>query len=142
MANYGMKITLPGYDIATATPEQCAVHSSYVSPKVKKTVSPVHRGVVQITFTTTSIPVGKTTLYSFAHGYSYVPSVVASFKASGGPFGTLYGTMPWIAGDFDTVNISADSTNVYIIWHKYASAGNVNGLVLTVSYYVFAESGR
>ena len=65
------KVSLPGYDVDTAIPEQCAIHSGFDYPKVEESLE----GYEEVTIPTT-IPVGKTRIKTITHNYGYIPCVL------------------------------------------------------------------
>lgn len=65
------KIALPGYDVETATPEQCAVHSGFDYPKIEEHLE----GYEEITMSN-SIPTGTSVLKTITHNYGYKPNVL------------------------------------------------------------------
>lgn len=140
MSSWGMKIALPGYDTADATPEQCAIHSAYASPKVKIDANPRHYGTVTITFTGNPTHAAETTLYTVAHGYDYTPMVLASGTFSDG-FSALDGTLPLEPTATFEAFIEADDTNMYVKLYYESGWGSIIGATLTVSYQIFAENG-
>lgn len=104
--DYGFKVSKPGYDVKTATPEQLVFSSKYPTLRVQQ------RGSGTITHTG-----GRT--HTIAHNLGYVPmfSVIGNFLGasyySNFPFyrnnSTLFITRP------DTYGLAwADSTNLYI----------------------------
>jgi hypothetical protein len=71
--DFGFKISLPGVDVKTATPEQCSIHSSYDSLKVKLDNQNPQEGNILVTFNDTPA-VGTYTITSIHHGYGYIPA--------------------------------------------------------------------
>jgi hypothetical protein len=140
MANWGFKIALPGYDVATATPEQCAVHSKYASPKVKIDATPRHYGSVKITFSSNPPNDVTTTLYTVPHGYSYTPFALASGTFADGS-SSYDGTLPLEPTATLNAIIETDATNMYIKIFYNTGWGSIIGNTLTVSYQIFAENG-
>lgn len=65
------KISLDGYDVDTATPEQCSVHSGFDYPKVEEELE----GYEEITMPS-SISAGFTVLKTVTHNYGYKPNVL------------------------------------------------------------------
>ena len=139
MDNYGMKIALPGYDAKTATPEQCAVHSSYPPLKSKANQSPPHYATLRVNFTRSQPQGSWVTHYTFNHNYGYVPFNFASIKYSSN-YGVDYGIN--YAGIGATLMIEAYCTSTQFIVRVYDQFNwTHSGAVLEVSYYVFAENG-
>jgi len=63
------RISLPGYNVHTATPEQCAVHSGFDYPKIEESLE----GYDIITMPS-SMPAGANTVLTIDHNYGYIPS--------------------------------------------------------------------
>lgn len=74
---YAIKVSLPGYDVTTATPEQCAIHSVFNSPKIDATKE--NFLTFNIFFQTepphTAGTFVETILYKKEHGYNYTPQL-------------------------------------------------------------------
>lgn len=134
------KIVREGKDIATATPEECVIHSSYPFMKCKE----IHVAVTPYTFVAT--PAVDTNLITVAHGFSYIPAalvyvdVPASLTPSGNdaqyilPFFFTVGT-----GDF--INAYTDNVNLYINYTKGAVAPALAGVTLSFKYFIFVDDG-
>lgn len=137
---YKAIITLPGYDVATATPEQCSIHSDYPSPKMEEANCNV------VTYTFTSEPATDVTLVTKAHGYSYKPAALVWVEAPAAY--TINGViaqfvLPWIpAGSiFDHFESTCDATNLYITYKLVDGGSLLNGATFKFKYYIFAETG-
>lgn len=63
------RVSLPGYDVSTATPEQCALHSGFDYPKIEE-----HLEGYEVITMPSSIPEGANTVLTINHNYGYVPS--------------------------------------------------------------------
>ncbi len=63
------RVSLPGYDVETATPEQCSIHSGFDYPKIEE-----HLEGYNIVTMASSIPAGDNTVLTIDHSYGYVPS--------------------------------------------------------------------
>lgn len=140
MSDYGLKVSLPGYDVNTATPEECAIHSAYASPKVKIDATPRHYGTVRITFNSDTPNNVDTAVYTVPHGYGYTPMVLAQGTFSDG-VSALDGTLPLAPTATLEIYTAADATNMYIVVFRNIGWGSIIGNTLTVSYQIFAESG-
>lgn len=140
-SNFGYKVSLPGYDVRTATPEQCAVHSSYPPFKAKTGQSPAHFAQLAVDFTGGVTQNVVHTVYSFNHGYGYTPFVLPSleFTDSGVPF-TFPGVGYIIVGSTLIIGAYADSSQFFVTVYDDAFWIN-NNCTLNVSYYIFAENG-
>jgi hypothetical protein len=86
---YGIKVSLPGFDVLSATPEQCAVHSSYPPLKSKTNQPDPHFATLVVDFTGPIALSTARTLYTFNHGYGYVPFNIASIVFDDGTGGSL-----------------------------------------------------
>lgn len=153
---YVIKAALPGYDVKTATPEQCAVHSSFNSPKIDATKD--HFVTIPIIFIheppqdLTPNAVTETILRPIEHGYNYIPQLWlhadytsrygVTTKQEFGPGEALLATPS--VGNEAYVGIRADRTNYYVYIRKVTSllfpaAVNVVGMTITLRLYVFAD---
>jgi len=65
------KVTLPGYDVETATPEQCAIHSGFDYPKTEEGDTEY----IELT-TSSSLAAGTTVLKTVTHDLGYIPNVL------------------------------------------------------------------
>lgn len=140
-SDYGMKIALEGYDIKTATPEQCAIHSSYPPFKAKTGQSPPHFALLVVDFTATVTQTTIHTLYSTSHGYTYTPMTLPSIVFDIGD-----GSDPVVgigsAGIGATLAIVAYATATNFIVTIYDDFNWTSNLAsLQVSFYIFAENG-
>lgn len=140
MDNYGLKIALPGYDANNATPEQCAVHSSYPPLKSKANQSPPHYATLRVDFTRSQPQGSWVTHYSINHNYGYVPFNFASIKFND-TTQNIYGIN--YVGVGATLMIDVYCTTTQFIVRVYDQFNwTKNGAVLEVSYYIFAENGN
>lgn len=149
MSNYGVKVTLPGYDIATATPEQCALHSKYPCPKVKVGVNPGHYGTLDYSFSADIAASTTLNILTVAHNLGFVPMVICSWKydfgAAGPPVGTQYGDgrLDVVSYELTYFDMYADSTNFYIDFNT-APGSVLDERTLNpfqFRYYIFSEDG-
>lgn len=144
MADYGIKISLPGVDVDLATPEECALHSGYPNLKIKRGADPVHSDILSYTFSSDPNN-GTYTLFTKAHGYSYTPNGLVYFIAHDN---NIYG-MPLIFGyDMDTDHYQKfyweiDTTNLLIKYYvsnkSDASHVSVNGWTEQFKYNIFVD---
>ena len=136
---YIAKVSLPGFDVKTATPEQCAVTSESPPLKAKIGQSPDHIALLDVTFTA-RVPQNVThTIYSIDHGYSYTPLTLANIEFFDGTQ-TIVGT--GYAGVGANLSIKAEciagAFRVTIYDNFNWTSANAR---LRVSYYIFAENG-
>jgi hypothetical protein len=140
MSDYGLKITLPGYDIATATPEQCAVHSSYPNFKSKTNQANPHFATVSVDFTAKVTQNTTLTLYSFVHGYTYRPFSLSNLTFDDGAGTSVTGIGSVGIGANLNIQAYCDATSFYItIFDNFSWTSSAASLI--VSYYVFCEDG-
>lgn len=153
--NLGIKISLPGFDVSSASPEQCAIDSNYDTFKVDSHSSPPHFGIIKITFNNNP-PTGTSTIFSMPHNYSHRPSLLTHFDT--GP------NFPATAGGVITGHIALNSFNTSWIecnvtdtqmkvdvrnngstdFSGAALAALGDGIyptVMTLRFYIFAEDG-
>lgn len=140
MSDLGFKVSLPGFDVKTATPEQCSVHSSYPPLKAKTNQPTPHVATLDVDFTAKITQNSTQTVFNFTHGYSYVPVSIASiiFRSHDGTTVVGLGS----AGVGANLAISADCTSSVFRVTIYDNASWTGSAArLRVSYYVFAENG-
>lgn len=136
---YIAKLSMPGYDVSSATPEQCALHSLYPPFKAKIGQSNPHFALLSVDFTGMVTQNVSHTVYSFNHGYGYVPLNFASIIFNDG-VQDIVGL--GFAGVGATLAIDAYCTASDFIVKVYDDGGWTNSnATLKVSYYVFAENG-
>ena len=154
-SDYGIKISPPQIDARTATNLQLLLNMQYPIAKLDST-NPVSFQDVTLTFANDPPEsVGAsvlTTVYTFKHGYNYVPQVWAMMTVLVPPtsrpieqlynqnFLTLALTTPF---DTAVMYVKADATNVYFIVDKSRfGGGGANPLqpcVVRVRTYVFVQ---
>lgn len=155
---FALKISLPGYDVKDASPEHCAVHTSFNSPKIDvaknnfvsfnvnfnhEPPDPAVAGTVQ-----------ETIIYQQEHGYNYVPQcwVEVDFTATFGIASFLsYGpgrANLGAVGAFDATyfGVRCDSKYMYLYVRKESSPFDnsilhIINTSLRCRVYVFAEEG-
>jgi hypothetical protein len=138
---YVAKVSLPGFDVKTATPEQMALHSGYPPLHAKLGQSPEHSATLIVDFRS-AISQGVThTIYAINHGYGYIPLTLSSINITGisGGF-ELYGI--GYTGVGATLSIQAYSTTSQFIVTVFDSNNWIsNSSELRVSYDIYAEDG-
>lgn len=147
--NYGVKISLPGNDVTSADPEECAVTTQYPSPKIKVNASPAHFATVDYTFSGDP-GAGNTTITTVAHGYSgYVPMAmvyVKDFQSTPNPFYVLPATLvPDTGNGVQALRYYTDGTNL-VIYYRSENNGfgdhvSFDTFRFIFKYYIFAEPG-
>jgi hypothetical protein len=109
-------VTLPGYDVNTATPEQFAVHSGFDYPKMEENLV----GVVSYTVPN---PVAATTytILTVDHNLGYKPMVQCFLEDVDGTFWTEFAVLPYIIeyGPSDENSFRAYSTTTQFFIKLY-----------------------
>lgn len=151
MANYGLIVTLAGYDVDSATPEQCALHSDYANPKIRTDASPAHFDYVNYTFSSNPAPGSRTNLVTVAHGYAtHTPAHFVQYRQNSGSFETGYKVLPWYystSNGFARCIAYTDGTNLKIDFIRDNTGDptfdniDFTGLNFDFKYYIFVEQG-
>lgn len=147
--DFGIKVALPGFDVKTATPEQCSMHSSYPHLKLQRPTSGKNYfNTLSYTFASNPASGSTTNIFTLAHGYGYKPACMGFVYANTGVGAPLpidsYLTMPAALGtalNAQYFQCWADSTNFKIEFVAPSNAINVNATVWTIKYYIFVENG-
>lgn len=136
---YVAKLSLPGYPVQSATPEQCAIHSSYPPLKAKAGQSPSHAATLVVDFTATVVQGVTHTLLTVPHNYGYIPFTIPGIVFNDG-VQDIVGL--GFAGVGATLAIDAysDTSNFYVTLFDDFNWTN-SSATLQVSYYIFAENG-
>ena len=136
---YVAKVSLPGHDVKTATPEECAVTSEYPPLKAKIGQDPEHIGLLEVDFTA-AVSQGTThTLLTIPHGYGYTPLTLSNIEFFDGSQ-TIVG-VGWAAVGA-TLSIKAEAgTSDFKVTINDSNNWTSSSARLKVSYYIFAEEG-
>ena len=140
--DYGLKISLPGFDVKTATPEECSIHSSYDSLKVKLDPNNPQEGNILVTFQDNPA-LGTYPIYTIHHGYGYIPAFYLFFdiQGSNANTGTETGSIFPLNAMYDAwIQAVPDTQNIVI---SFVTDGNtlISGNYYAFKYYVFANDG-
>lgn len=152
MSRTGIKISLPGFDVHSATPEQCAVHSKYDTMKIKLTSDSRYFGRLDVTIAKNPVTPGAIyNLLTIDNDLGYLPafffrhSIKDSFGALSAETGNYFyldvsGDRGFIASyinnqvKFDfVVSPTAIPANL--------TGDNISGRTYSFRYYVFANDG-
>jgi hypothetical protein len=137
--SYGLKISLPGYDVKTATPEQCVVHSSYPPFKSKINQPNPHFGTLEVAFTSGITQNVTHTVYSIPHNYTYIPFTFPFITISGGTIGSTINGLGFTGiGATLAIYAYADINNFYVTVYDNNNWIN-NTARLSVTYYIFCD---
>lgn len=142
MADYGMKVSLPGEDISSTSLADFALHTKYATFKAKNNMPDPHIYSVQGSFSGPA-PQGQTiAIYNIPHGYSYTPAVMASLELKNMNFlSDRSGTGQITAGI--TLYCAVISTPTDLVVLLYDNNNYIkSGTQLNFSYYIFAENGK
>ena len=144
MSDYGIKVSLPGADVNNATPEECAVHSGFPSPKIKVGADPAHFGIIRVDFNQSPPTDGNDiTLFQRSHGYGHKPAVLGTIflpETNPSRSSDLYSIMPWTPTATVAVWLEATDTQMRLrMWQSFDWFES--GDEMFVSFYIFAEDG-
>ena len=110
MADYGFKVSQPGYDVKTATPDQLVFSSKYQTLKISSQGS----GAIKDS-------TGRT--ITIAHNLGYIPIFLVHIAPYGSPDYYISPHIPYVYNANKDVTAWADTTNLYI------KAGDDYGIV-------------
>lgn len=131
---YKFIITLPGYDVNKATPEQCVVHSDYACPKIDLRKTPKLFGIYEHTFSSNP-GVGTTNLFTLNHDLGYKPMHFCNLKDE---FYTE--PLPYYQGG-DQIKAYCDDDNFKIDLTRLSDLVDLTGTTFIFKYYIFVENG-
>lgn len=141
------KLALPGNDALKASVSNEVVDSLYPNPKINTKANPPHTGIIRLHWVSSgvTVPYDQTNiLYSFPHGYGYVPTVFGNYKFDNGSI-IRRGTLPFQYGSLGIIVMDADDTNVYLKYFSYDLSVGLTAVPpfeMQVRFYVMAEQGR
>ena len=141
--DYGMKVALDGYDVMSATPEQCAIHSGFASPKLDYYATPAHSGAVHLRFLNNPPSEIDTVIWSVPHAYSYTPMTLASMSyTENNLIYPLTGISTIAIGATLFLFARATPTHFEIVANVSTDVWDLVslGASLTFSYNIYAES--
>lgn len=144
-------IGLPDQDAKQASLDQQVINSLYPSPKINAEVFPPHAGLIDLSWSeTTEAPLRGSvrTLYSFPHGYNYVPTVLSNFILDfldgSPPFASMLPLLIGIGGDSSVlILMDADLININLkVLGLFATTTIPGPFKMKIRFYVFAERGK
>ena len=134
------RVTLPGYDIDTAKPEEFSVNSDYPSPKISSIAKPLHVGTFD--YLITSNPdIGTINILTIPHNYDFIPMNLCFLKDNqywGFPTFTLLPRN--FMYEFE-INAYCDRYNFKIDLTRWSVIQDVTSWSFSFKYYIFAEEG-
>lgn len=137
----GIKVSLPGYDVETATVEQLAFSSENPPPLMKEE----HVGITTYTFDTNIVASSTRNLFKLEHGYSFVPTSVCMVSDGTVWDGITYTIPAPFYNGFVGVTIRSycDSTYFYIdMINPQVIDVVADNKTYTFKYYIFAEDSQ
>jgi hypothetical protein len=144
-SDYGVKVSLPGYNVKTATPEQCVIHSNYDTFKVNRHASPAHFGVVHVVFNTSPGISTTTNIYTKNHPYGYQPSTwvhAEQTTAASVPYlQTIDGELSTGVDDNFIFYATTTQFKIDFVRGGFSTGGSMVGRTYNFRYYIFAEDG-
>lgn len=161
MTDNVFKISLPGYDVKTATPDQCSIDSRYEIHKVAPnsnswTYDHTHitatsfsnngsnHGKIDFTFQNITYPSGgpgSWSLFTLNHGLGYTPISICYSTFNPSEQSILPTSLTGV-GAGPTLYYSADDTYIYIkLSYSEYSDTSINGWSGSIKYYIFVENG-
>lgn len=142
----GFIITLPGFNAETAAPENCALHSSYDTFKVK--LDPVNPQFGNILVTFTDQPAAGTyQITVLHHGYGYIPffyfyfSVRHSNALLNNEVGSIFGLDATNDAYFQVVPDIQNLTFNLVVTPNFQFDPSPAGSFYAFRYYIFANDG-
>jgi hypothetical protein len=87
------RVSLPGYDVHTAEPEECAIHSGFDYPKIEESLE----GYTEVTIPDT-LGTGDTVLVTINHNYGYIPFWMVYMDDIDDNFETEFAKLPYTEG--------------------------------------------
>lgn len=140
------KISLPGTDVKNARIQDLVLSSLYPNPKIDTTASPPHAGIIFLNWQAVGLSQANNTtklIYSFSHGYDYIPTAFAAYKFDNGSLVTD-GVLPFQYGNLGEITIDTDPTNVNIKYQSIdlASTTVIPPFLMQIRFYVMADRGK
>lgn len=138
------KIALPGFDVHSSQVGEEALDSQYPNPKINAIANPPHVGIIDLDWVSTSITVpanSEKILYSFPHGYDYVPTCIGVYHFDNGT-NPSSGILPFQYGALGLILLDADSININLKWVSFDGGTTIPNFIMQVRFYVMAERGN
>ena len=130
---YGIKISLPTFNVATATTEQLAITSE------KSMLKQERKGSTTYTFSGSP---ATATILTVNHNLGYVPAAIASWYRSSLNVGAMVPFIDFSTGDVERIFFEMTTTDFFI---KYESESPTptdrTGQVFTFDYTIWYDEG-
>lgn len=137
--DWGVKISLPGVDVKTATAKELVLSTAYPNPKVQLNKDPAHFGMIQLIYNGANQIVGDVSrnITQFAHGYNYTPGTQCLIID---PVSGVAVQMPYQVGALGVFVFEADETYVYLNWSAIGLfPTEITPGIYNFRYYLFAD---
>jgi len=151
MSNWGMKISLPGYDVFTAEPHECAIHSGYPCLKFwtgyrnATFTSPAGfylYGTVNVDFNNDTPAGVATEVFRLEHDLgAYTPACLVRGKYTSLAYGQFNGSLPIEPTGNLKIYCITDQTYFKIMVRRDFAWGTMVGDTLTFNYMIFGTEG-
>lgn len=151
MSDWGMNISLPGYDVFTAQPHQCAIHSGYPCLKfwtgyrAANFTSPAGfylYGTININFANNTPAGVATEVYRIQHDLgAYTPACLVRGKYTSLSSGQFNGALPIEPTGTLKIYATTDQNYFKIMVRRDAGWGTMIGDTLTFNYMIFGTEG-
>lgn len=149
MSNWGMKISLPGYDVFDAEPHQCVIHSGYPCLKFwsgyrnANFTSPAGfylYGTVNVEFDNDTPAGVATEVFRIEHDLgAYTPACLVRGKYTSLAYGQFNGALPIEPTGQMKIYATTDQTYFKIMVRRDAGWGTVIGDTLTFNFMIFGS---
>jgi len=133
--SYGIKVSLPGVDVKSASIKDLSLTSDFASQK----------GLLfdRVSYTFSGAPNSKQTLVTINHGLGYIPAFWAYFQDKSSN-SNRYDMVPYVAQDsdgfFETITLYMDTQDLKFIFEsENSSPPDKSGDEFIFKYYVFYD---
>ena len=128
---YGIKISLPTFDVKTATTEQLAVTSE------KSMLKQERKGTTTYTFSGSPVTV---TILTITHNLGYVPACICSWYVSSFNIGGMLPFVDFSTGDVEKIFFEMTTTQFFIKYESEAfTPTDRTGQVFTFDYTIWYD---
>jgi len=140
------KLAVPGVRVQGARAKDLIVDSDHPNPKISVLASPPHAGNIALSWENTNSYAEGTvvTLYSFPHGFQYVPTVLGNYNFNNGSV-NINGMLPLQIGALGVIYLECDPINVnlcYVSTDINVTPQPTIPFNMMIKYYVFVEPGQ
>lgn len=140
--SWGIKVALPGKDVTTATPEECAVHSGFDTFKINRHPTPAHYGAITVSITSNPASGSTFTLLDIAHGYSYRPALFSHIRYVQGGRTAIDSFFPFTPFGSGIAVFTTDTRLKIVLQKVSGDNADYSNRTYTIRYYIAAENGN